>query len=116
MIINVVLSQQHSHALGKHDEWTGGREMDSEEFVSYFMEPFMSGYRQENTLTLSGCTGCRSSSTATTSRSSSTRYGSRLQAPFGRGAGCLFSVADSRQLEDEVAGNYWDRFDFSRFA
>ena len=29
VIINVVLSQEHSHTLGKHDEWTSGRKMDS---------------------------------------------------------------------------------------
>ena len=37
VIINVVLCQQRSYARGE----SGGRKMDSEEFIDYFMEPFL---------------------------------------------------------------------------
>ncbi len=117
VIINVVLSQQRSHALGKHNEWTGGRKMDSEEFVGYFMEPFMSGYRQENALDPVWLRRLP----RFLNRHYFTFFVDSLWDPDFRHLSeeeqaAYFPWRTLRQLEDEVAGSYWDRFDFSRFA
>ena len=117
VIINVVLSQQNSHARGAHDEWTGGRKMDSEEFVGYFMEPFMSGYRQVNALDPAWIRLLP----RFLNRHYFTFFVDSLWDPEFRHLSeeeqtAEFPWRTLKQLEEEVAGSYWDRFDFSRFA
>ena len=47
---NVILAQARHYERGEYQYWTGGEKMDDPSFVTYFMEPFMAGYREENTL------------------------------------------------------------------
>ena len=117
VVINVVLSQQHSHARGNYDEWTGGRQMNSEEFVAYFMEPFMSGYRQMNALDPVWMRRLP----RFLDRHYFTFYVDALWDPGFRHLSedeqaAEFPWRTLRQLEDEVSGSYWSRFDFSRFV
>ena len=117
VVINVALSQEHSHTLGRYDEWTGGRKMDSEEFVGYFMEPFMSGYRQMNALD----PVWMSHLPRFLNRHYFTFFVDALWDPefehlSEEEQAAYFPWRTLKQLEDEVSGNYWDRFDFSKFA
>ena len=117
VVINVVISQERSHALGRHDEWTGGRKMDSEEFVSYFMEPFMSGYRQMYNLDPVWIRYLP----RFLNRHYFTFFVDALWDPEFRHLSedqqaAEFPWRTLKQLENEVSGSYWDRFDFSRFA
>ena len=117
VVINVVLSQERSHARGEHDEWTGGRKMESEEFVDYFMEPFISGYRQANALDPAWMRRLP----RFLNRHYFTFYVDALWDPGFRHLSeeqqaAEFPWRTLKQLEDEVSGSYWDRFDFSRFA
>ena len=117
VIINVVLCQQRSYARGEYDKWTGGRKMDSEEFIDYFMEPFLSGYRQMNALDPDWIRRLP----RFLDRHYFTFYVDALWDPGFRHLSeeeqaAEFPWRTLKQLEDEVSGNYWGRFDFGRFA
>ncbi len=47
---NVILAQARHYERGEYEYWTGGKKMDGQPFLAYFVEPFMAGYRGENTL------------------------------------------------------------------
>ena len=47
---NVILAQARHYDRGEYEQWSGGKKMDGQAFLAYFMDSFMAGYRGENTL------------------------------------------------------------------
>ena len=117
VIINVVICQARSRERGQYDEWTGGREMDSAEFLDYFMDPFVSGYRLENDLDPIWI----SRLPRFLSRHYFTFYVDALWDPefvhlSKAEQAAEFPWRTLAQLESEVRNNFWEQFDFSRYA
>ena len=117
VVINVVVSQAYHYRRGEYDYWTGGRKMDSEAFLDYFMDAFISGYRQENTLDPFWMRRLP----RFLSRHFFTFYVDALWDPefihlSEDQQAAEFPWRTMRQMEHEVRQDYWGRFDFSRFA
>ncbi len=117
VVINVVVSQAHHYQRGEYDHWAGGQKMDSEAFLDYFMDPFISGYRLENNLDPVWMRRLP----RFLSRHFSTFYVDALWDPeFIRlpedRQSAEFPWRTMRQMENEVRHDFWGRFDFRRFA
>ena len=116
VIINAVICQRRCFEQGDYDSWTGGRRMDSQQFIEYFMDPFLSGYKSENTLAPVWIERLP----RFLSRHYFTFYVDVLWDPeFVHLSEAEQSVGfpwrTFRQLESEVRNEYWEQFDFSRF-
>ena len=116
VIINAVICQRRCFEQGDYDSWTGGRRMDSQQFIEYFMDPFLSGYKSENTLAPVWIERLP----RFLSRHYFTFYVDVLWDPefvylseAEQSVG--FPWRTFRQLESEVRNEYWEHFDFSRF-
>ena len=116
VIINVAICQARSYELGDFDHWTGGREMTSPEFVGYFLEPFLAGYREQNTLDSVWIRRLP----AFLRRHWFTFCVDNLWDPTVRGlsdaeqaAGFPWRTVD--RMEIEFVSEFWGQFDFSRF-
>ena len=117
VVINAVISQRRSYERGRYDEWTGGRRMDSAEFLDYFMGAFVSGYKTENILDPVWTRWLP-------------RFLSRHYFTFYVGAlwdpqfvhlseaeqAAEFPWRTLTQLEREVRDDFWGQFDFSGYS
>ena len=117
IIINAVICQSRSSQLRKYGHWTGGRRMDSVEFLDHFMEPLMIGYRQMNRLD----PVWMRSVPRFLSRHYFTFYVDSLWDPEFRSLSEKQQAAEFpwrilSQMEDEIRSDYWGTFDFSKFA
>ena len=117
VVINAVISQRRSYQRGRYDEWTGGRKMDSAEFLDYFMASFLSGYRSENDLDPAWIRRLP----RFLSRHYFTFYVDSLWDPgfvhlSEAERAAEFPWRTLRQMEDEIRGDYWGRFDFGKFV
>lgn len=117
IIQNAVICQAHHHALGEHQYWSGGADMDSQTFLDYFMQAFMEGYRAENILDshwieqISGMLNRRHLSFYFDVASDD---GFRAMSPEQQSA--EFPWRTLEQLRHEVENDFWSRFDFSRYS
>ena len=117
VIINAVICQAQSNRLGRHDEWTGGRKMDSAEFLGYFMDPFLSGYKTENALDPVWIRRLP----RFLARHYFTFYVDSLWDPefvylSEEEQSTEFPWRTLRQMEDEIRRDYWGQFDFGGFT
>ena len=117
VIINAVICQAHCFQEGDYDSWTGGSRMDSAEFLDYFMDPFLSGYKSENTLAPVWIGRLP----RFLSRHYFTFYIDSLwdpefiHLPEDKQA-AAFPWRTMSQMEREVREDFWEQFDFSKFA
>ena len=117
VIINAVICQGRCFREGDYDSWTGGRKMGSQQFLDYFLGPFISGYRGENALDPIWLRRLP----RFLSRHYFTFYIDALWDPgfihlSESERAAEFPWRALRQLEDEVRYDFWERFDFGRFA
>ncbi len=117
VIINAVICQSHSYKRAEYDEWTGGRKMDSAAFLDYFMEPFLSGYRQMNDIEPIWIRRLP----RFLRRHYFTFYVDALCDPgftdlSEEEQAAEFPWRSMAQLEEEVRTEFWRQFDFSKFA
>ena len=117
VIINAVICQAHRFQEGDYDSWTGGRGMDSAEFLDYFMVPFLIGYRSENTLDPAWIRRLP----RFLSRRYFTFYIDSLWDPdfihlTEDEQAAEFPWRTLKQMEREVREDFWERFDFSKYA
>lgn len=117
VVINVVIGQAYSRERGRYDEWTGGRKMDSAEFLDHFMDSFLKGYKSENTLDPVWIQRLP----RFLSRHYFTFYIDALWDPqfvhlSEEEQAAEFPWRTLRQMENEIRQDYWGRFDFGRFV
>lgn len=117
VVINAVVCQERRFQEGDYDSWTGGRRMDSAEFLDYFMDAFMSGYKSENALDPVWIRRLP----RFLSRHYFTFYVDALWDPEFVHLSEAEQAADFpwrtlRDMEREVRGDFWEKFDFGRFA
>ena len=117
VIINVVICQARHYQRGEYDHWTGGRKMDSPEFLDYFMDLFLSGYSQMNALDPIWLRRLP----RFLSRHYFTFYVDALRDPEfthlpEEQQAAEFPWRTLIQMENEIRHGFWEQFDFSKYA
>ena len=117
VIINAVVCQERCFQEGDYDSWTSGRGMDSAKFLDYFMAPFISGYKSENTLAPVWIRRLP----RFLSRHYFTFYVDSLWDPDfihlpENEQAADFPWRTMSQMAREVREDFWEQFDFSKFA
>ncbi|MCH7626156.1 MAG: phosphotransferase [Chloroflexi bacterium] len=114
---NVILAQARHYERGEYEHWTGGKKMDGQAFLTYFMESFMAGYREQNSLPAHWLNKLPEFlHIRYLTMYWDKRWAREFEELSEQEQASDFPWRTVNQLYDELADGFWRRYDFTQYS